>query len=152
MATTQKTSSKSTSSSKRSRSAHAKPTELAGHAQMIGEMRLVLDELVRTGMLATARSQRSPRTPLPEYAKVVAIGPADEVAEVRGRTGVVLDAQNSGGEWTYTVYFPTMQETFVLNGQGLWDTGQTVPEDVIYGGGKTLRVRVDRDGKGTLVV
>jgi hypothetical protein len=73
------------------------------------------------------------------------------MAEVRGRTGIVLDAQNSDGVWTYTVYFPAMQETFVLNGQGLWDTGQTVPEDVIYGGGRKLRVRVDVSGNGSLV-
>lgn len=110
---------------------------------MVGEVRLI--------MLAMVRAQRSPRIPLPEYARVVAIGQADEVAEVRGRTGIVLDAQNSDGEWTYTVYFPAMQETFVLHGQGLWDSGETVPEDVIYGGGETLRVRVDADGNGTLV-
>lgn len=118
---------------------------------MVGEMRIILDELVHTGILAVVRSQRSPRVPLPEYAKVVAVGQADEVALARGRTGIVLDAQNSNGDWTYSVYFPSIQETFVLNGQALWDTGQTVPEDVIYGGGKTVRVRVDADGNGTLV-
>jgi hypothetical protein len=114
-------------------------------------MILILDELVSAGLLAVVRSQRSPRSPLPEYAKVVAFGQADEVAEVRGRTGIVLDAQNSDGDWTYTVYFPAKQEAYVLHGASLWDTGDTVPEDVIYGGGETRRVRVDAKGNGMLV-
>lgn len=108
-------------------------------------MSVVLDELV------AALSQRGRRTPLPEYAKVVAIGQAAEVEEVRGRTGVVLDAQDSEEGWTYTVYFPTKQETFVLHAESLWDTGENIPQDVIYGGGETRRVRVDADGNGTLV-
>lgn len=151
MATAHKTSRKPAASRKRPRPAPAKSGELAHLARKVGEMSLLLDKLVDAGLLAVITSQRSRRTPLPEYAKVVAVGNADEVAEVRGRTGIVLDATNGEGGWTYTVYFPAKQETFVLHAESLWDTGETVPEDVIYGGGESLRVRVDRDGNGTLV-
>jgi hypothetical protein len=113
-------------------------------------MSRILDQLAGDGMLAIMQSQRSRRHPLPEYAKVVAVGDAGEVAEVRGRTGIVLDAASSDDGWTYTVYFPAKQETFVLRGECLWDTGETVPEDVIYGGGETRRVHVGPDGNGTL--
>src|SRR4051812_48466956 len=69
------------------------------------------------------------RRPLPEYARVVAIGESKEVSEVRGRTGIVLDAAELGGRWTYTVLFPALGETFVLPENSLWDSGETVPED-----------------------
>ena len=114
-------------------------------------MSLILEEALGSGLLAVMRSQRVSRLPLPEYAKVVAIGQGDEVSEVRGRTGIVLDVQDTEDGWSYTVYFPSVQETFVLKGERLWDTGENVPEDVIYGGGETRRVRVGADGNGTLI-
>jgi hypothetical protein len=125
----------------RGRPAPAKSSNLAKLAREVGRMSRILDKLV---------AQRSQRIPLPEYAKVVAVGRAEEVADVRGHVGIVLDSANENG-WTYTVYFPAKQETFVLSHNSLWDSGETVPEDVIYGGGQTLRVRVDKDGNGTLV-
>jgi hypothetical protein len=115
-------------------------------------MTLALEQLLGSGVLAMTRAvQRTPRRPLPEYARIVAIGDAGEVSEVRGRTGIVLDMLEADGARTYTVYFPSKRETFVLNESSLWDTGETVPEDVLYGGGKTRRVRVDADGNGNLV-
>jgi hypothetical protein len=111
-----------------------------------------LDELDAGGLLAVLRSQSRGRIPLPEYAKVVAVGTADEVAEVRGRTGIVLGVADHQGTRIYTIYFPSKQEASVLHEQSLWDTGETVPEDVIYGGGETRRVRVDAAGNGTPVV
>ena len=109
-------------------------------------MSRVLDDLE----FALAHQKRR-RIPLPEYAKVVAVGKADEVAEIRGKVGIVLDAANGKGGRTYTVYFPASQETLVLHEQSLWDTRETVPEDVIYGGGQTRRVHVNKAGSGTLV-
>ena len=140
MATAHQTSGKSRASRKRARPARKRTSELTRLLQKV-------DELV-----TVVQAQRSCRSPLPEYAKVVALGLADEAADVRGRTGIVLDVQNSQGAWTYTVYFPAKQETLVLHGESLWDTGETVPEDVIYGGGQTQRVRVDDEGNGMLVV
>lgn len=109
-------------------------------------MRLVLGDLE-----ALVRSRNHGRVPLPEYAKVVAVGKSDEVAEIRGQVGIVLDAANDQSGRTYTVYFPARQAAFVLHERSLWDTGETVPEDVIYGGGHTRRVHVDKNGGGTLV-
>lgn len=148
MATAQKNSRKRSAPRNRPR---ARPSELAILIREVSRISLALDELLGAGLLATARAERRRRTPLPEYARVVAIGDADEAAEIRGRTGIVLGTDNSEGAWTYTVYFPARQETFVLHGESLWDTGEDVPEDVIYGGGERRRVRVDKVGKGTLV-
>ena len=100
--------------------------------------------------LAARLTRHAPRRPLPEYAKVVAVGAEGLAAELRGRTGIVLDAAEEEGRWTYTVYFPTRQETFVLDEASLWDTGETVPYDVIYGGGEARRVRVDAQGNGAV--
>jgi hypothetical protein len=151
MARAHKTSGKSTSSRKRPHPARAATSERASLTREIRRMSLILDHLVSAGLLAVIQRPNSRRIPLPEYAKVVAFGQADEVAEVRGRTGIVLDAQSLQGDWTYTVYFPAKQATFVLQGESLWDTGENVPEDVIYGGGETRNVRVDAEGNGTLV-
>jgi hypothetical protein len=126
------------------------PVAFAELAQTVGSMNITMNELAAR-VVAVMQSQRSSRTPLPEYAKVVAIGKADEVSEVKGHVGVVLDTANDQDGWTYTVYFPAKQETLVLHEQSLWDTGETVPEDVIYGGGETRRVQVDKDGNGTPV-
>lgn len=150
MATAHKKFRRPTASAKRSRTVREKPGQISELVQKVNQMNLILNEVFGGGLLAMLRSQHAPRTPLPEYAKVVAIGQDGEVPEIRGRTGIVLDAQDVGG-WTYTVYFPALEETFVLAGERLWDTGQSVPEDVIYGGGKTRRVRVDVEGNSTLV-
>jgi hypothetical protein len=151
MATARKTSRKSPASTKRSRPARETRGQIAELVQKVSQMTLILENAIDGGLLAMMRSQRVSRVPLPEYAKVVGIGEGDEASGVRGRTGIVLDAQDIEGGWTYTVYFPSLQETFVLTGERLWDTGQNVPEDVIYGGGETRRVRVGADGNGTLV-
>jgi hypothetical protein len=151
MAIATKKSRKSNPAAKRSRSVRASRSEVAMLAQQVGQMNRILDKLVDAGLLAVAQSQRGRRTPLPEYAKVVAVGQDDEVQDVRGRTGVVLDVQKCEAGWTYTVYFPAKQETFVLHEESLWDTGENIPEDVIYGGGETRRVRVGADGNGRLV-
>ncbi len=107
--------------------------------------------MLRRQVKSLKTSRNGQRIPLPEYAKVVAIGNADEVADVCGNVGIVLDAANGQGGRTYTVYFPAKQETFVLHEQSLWDTGENIPEDVVYGGAPARRVRVDKDGNGTLV-
>lgn len=151
MATAHKTSRKSPASSKRSRPVRETRGQIAELVAKVSEMSLILEEALGSGLLAVMRSQRVSRLPLPEYAKVVAIGQGDEVSEVRGRTGIVLDVQDTEDGWSYTVYFPSVQETFVLKGERLWDTGENVPEDVIYGGGETRRVRVGADGNGTLI-
>jgi hypothetical protein len=143
MAIAHKTSRKRAASRKRPTAARASSGELAQLVQMITRMGRTLDKLVAV--------QRRGRTPLPEYAKVIAIGTAAEVADVRGHIGIVLDAACSDDGQTYTVYFPVKQEALVLHEQSLWDTGQTIPEDVIYGGGETRRVRVDANGNGTMV-
>jgi hypothetical protein len=146
MANAHKTSRKSAASRKRDRRASTKPGKLAELDQIVVNMRDVLGELQ-----ALVQSRKHGRVPLPEYARVVAVGKSDEVAEIRGQAGIVLDAANDQSGRTYTVYFPARQEAFVLHEQSLWDTGETVPEDVIYGGGQTRRVHVDKDGGGTLV-
>jgi hypothetical protein len=111
----------------------------------MGEITATLDKLMAQLM------PRHSRRPLPEYAQVVAFGTEKEVSEVRGNTGIVLDAAEMNGVWTYTVYFPAREESYVLRETSLWDTGDLVPEDVIYGGGETRRVRVDAKGNGVLV-
>ena len=127
--------------------------DLAHLIRLVGNMAARFDQLEVSGLLTLARQMttRSPRRPLPEYAKVVAVGAADEVSEVCGRTGIVLDVADLDGSWTYTVYFPTRQEAVVVHETSLWDTGETVPEDVIYGGGETRHVRVDAQGSSVLV-
>jgi len=151
MATAQKSSRNRSTSAKGTSRAELRPQDIARLVRQIDKMTVAFERLIDSGLFAIARqgSHRSPRTPLPEYAKVVAVGASDNVNEIRGHTGIVLDAAESQGEWTYTVYFPAKQETSVLQGSSLWDTGETVPEDVIYGGGKTLRVRVDAEGNST---
>jgi hypothetical protein len=153
MATVQKSRAKSTSASKRATRPIQSTKDLARLTQQIAQMAAAFEKLQASGLLALARqmSVHSPRRPLPEYARVVAIGAADEVSDVRGRTGIVLDAAELDGGWTYTVYFPTQEQTYVLREISLWDTGETVPEDVIYGGGETRRVRVNAGGNGILV-
>jgi len=153
MATAQKPSRHRSASSSGTSRDQLRPRDIARLVRQISKLTVVFEQLVGSGLLVIAQqmTHRSPRTPLPEYAKVVAIGASQEVDEIRGHTGIVLDAAQSNGEWTYTVYFPAQQETFVLHGSSLWDTGETVPEDVIYGGGKMLRVRVDDEGDGAVV-
>ena len=143
MAATYKTSRKNGASRKRVQTAPAKSGQYAQFARV--KTATVIDILVERGVL------KRQRIPLPEYAKVVAVGKAAEVAEVRGQVGIVLAAANDSVGRIYTVAFPAKQEAFVLHEESLWDTGETVPEDVIYGGGETRRVRVDQAGNGTLV-
>ena len=153
MRTARKSSAKSAASSKGVMRRKTKPDELSRLTRQLHEMLTLFAKLQASGILTLAREliHHRPRRPLPEYAKVVAVGAADEVSEVRGRTGIVLDAAELAGDWTYTVYFPTYQQTFVLHEISLWDTGDTVPEDVIYGGGEMRRVRVDADGNSVLL-
>ena len=128
------------------------PAEIARLLQQWNELSATVQRLLLAHTPAVTRAmQRSQRTPLPEYARVVAVGAAEEVADVRGSSGIVLDAQLTDGARTYTVYFPAKRETCVLHESSLWDTGETVPEDVIYGGGKTVRVRVDDGGSGRVI-
>jgi hypothetical protein len=112
---------------------------------------IILEDIKAGKFRAILQSQMRGRTPLPEFARVVAIGEADAAAEVKGCTGIVLDVASGEDGWTYTVYFPAKHEAFVLHERSLWDTGEDVPEDAIYGGGETHRVRVDKNGNGTLV-
>ena len=151
MPTVQKSSKRRATRSSGTRRARNDPQDIS---RLVDQVDKVLAQLAASGLLAITRAiQRSPRTPLPEYARVVAIGEAEEVSAVRGRTGIVLDIaeREAEGARTYTVYFPSRRETFVLHESSLWDTGETVPEDVIYGGGKTRRVRVDAAGNGAIV-
>ena len=137
-----------------SKAAHAPPPpgEIARFLQQWHELSATVERLLLANTPAVTRAmQRSQRSPLPEYARVVAVGEAEEVADVRGATGIVLDAQLNDGARTYTVYFPAKQETYVVHESSLWDTGETIPQDVIYGGGKTVRVRVDDGGIGRVI-
>jgi hypothetical protein len=147
MTTSQRTGGKPAASGNRRRAARVKSPDFAELAQIIGHKHLTWHEIA--AMLLGTKQAR--RTPLPEYAKVVAVGSAKEVAQVRGCTGIVLDAAKLQGRWTHAVYFPSQQETLVLHEQSLWDSGQNVPQDVLYGGAKTRRVHVDKNGNGALL-
>lgn len=147
MATSQRTVSKPGVPRKRRRIALARSSDFTELAEKIGHKNLTPHEI--TAMLLGI--QRARRSPLPEYAKVVAVGNAKEVQPVRGCTGIVLDAAKLKGHWTHAVYFPSHRETLVLHEQSLWDSGQNVPEDVLYGGAKTCRVRVDKNGNGAVL-
>lgn len=149
MATAHKTRRKRAKARKRP---HAGPVESRQHTKVAREAAEIVIEKIKAGdFWRFFPGRKDPRIPLPEYAKVVAIGNADEVVELKGRVGVVLDASDGDNGRTYTVYFPGKQEAFVLHEQSLWDTGDNVPEEVIYGSGETHRVRVDKDGNGTVV-
>jgi hypothetical protein len=114
----------------------------------IKKVESLLQQLIRGGFNVAQRAQRKP---LPEYAKVVAVGSSPDVGKAIGLTGLVLDAAENEAGWSYTVYFPSLQEAIVLQEASLWDSGETIPEDVIYGNGATRRVRVDSNNEGTLV-
>ena len=126
--------------------------ELSRLMSKLDRLTAVISKWQSSGLFELAQMKlRQQRHPLPEYAKVVAVGENDEVSEFRGLVGIVLDAASAAGQWSYTVYFPTRREAVVLGDNVLWDTGQTVPEDVIYGGGETRRVRVDARGNGAVI-
>ncbi len=111
MSAVHKHSRKSTASKRRTGRSRGKSRGLTEFAQMAvwwNDKR----ELWNVALLTLIESQkRSRRNPLPEYAKVVGFGEADEVAGVRGHVGIVLEAAADEAGRTYTVYFPTKQES-----------------------------------------
>jgi hypothetical protein len=149
MRTAKKNSAKATRSRKTARRVTASATEMSQLAQQFRDMTALLERLRLSELsaLVSELSRARARRPLPEYAKVVAVGKSDDVCDVRGRGGIVLDSAENGGRWTYTVYFPFCQEALILQEASLWDTGETIPEDVTTGVAPGVACESTRMGK-----
>jgi hypothetical protein len=98
-----------------------------------------------------ATNKKQCRARLPEMAKVKIIRVVAGARELKGKTGIALAGQaNDAGEWTYVVLIEGIGETHILPGSALEYHGEAIPHGQVYNG-KSIRVRVNRHGAGTIV-
>jgi hypothetical protein len=85
------------------------------------------------------------------YEKVRVNSQASEKAKVNGEIGAVLGrVQTENGTWYYTIYLYSTETSSCFFEHELSPTGEHASRDDFYDG-SSVRVRVDEEGRGSIV-
>jgi hypothetical protein len=83
------------------------------------------------------------------YAEVK-VGDIPDSPEISGKQGVIIGRAEQDGRWSYAVWVEGVGELYHVTHEKLTPTGRQFRREDFYGG-ESIRVRVDKNGDGTIV-